>query len=128
MLAKIYSKCCKIFKAYLTSRRVNFVLTHFSYLAAKFCVFYILKISSWRKSLSHKLSIDLQKKSIRLVFMRQRYANYVRSECIWFFKTTYTCKYVKKRLYLRRFHIRFYITTAFETFCELFFKLLNDCF
>ena len=26
-LDKLYSKCCKIFKAYLTSRRVNIVLT-----------------------------------------------------------------------------------------------------
>ena len=27
---KLYSKCCKVFKAYLTSRTVNFVLTHSS--------------------------------------------------------------------------------------------------
>ena len=29
-LDKFYSKCCRIFKAHLTSRRVNFVLAHFS--------------------------------------------------------------------------------------------------
>ena len=38
---------------------------------------------------------------------------------------------LKKRIYDRRFlasFLNFCITTAFETFCELFFKLLDNCF
>ena len=38
---------------------------------------------------------------------------------------------LKKRLYLRRFlasFVDFCITTAFETFCKLFCKFLDDCF
>ena len=35
---------------------------------------------------------------------------------------------LKKRLYIRRFYARFvnfYTTTAFETFCELYYKYLD---
>ena len=66
---KLYSECCKIFKVYLTMRRrVNFVLTYFSYLASKFLLLIflnvLLKLRLWRRSLSRvKLSIDLQEKS-----------------------------------------------------------------
>ena len=38
---------------------------------------------------------------------------------------------LKKRLYFRLFlvsFVNFCKTTAFETFCKLFFKLLDDCF
>ena len=38
---------------------------------------------------------------------------------------------LKKRLHLRHFLTRFvsfYTATAFETFCKLFFKLLDGCF
>ena len=68
-LDKLFCKCCKIFKAYVTSRRVNFVLTYFSSLTAKLILLIFLNvliISFWCRTLSHKLSIDLQKKSMRL--------------------------------------------------------------
>ena len=38
---------------------------------------------------------------------------------------------LKKRFYLRRFLVSFVnlcITSAFETFCEIFYKFLDDCF
>ena len=38
---------------------------------------------------------------------------------------------LKKRLYLRHFlagFVNFCVATAFETFCELFYKYLDECF
>ena len=51
-LDKLYSKCCKIFKAYLTSKLCSY----------PFECSYFLKLSLWCRSLSNKSSIDLQKK------------------------------------------------------------------
>ena len=43
-LDKLFCKCCKIFKAYVTSRRVNFILTHFSSLTAKLILLIFLNV------------------------------------------------------------------------------------
>ena len=41
---QLYSKCCKIFKAYLTSRRVNLVLTDFGLLIAKLLLLILMNV------------------------------------------------------------------------------------
>ena len=92
---------------------------------------FLLKLSLWRRSLSHKLPIDLQEKSMRFVFIWWRHKNYVKPE--WMSSTIFQNMLVmlKKRLDLRRFlasFVNFCVTISFETFCELLFKLLDECF
>ena len=131
---KLYSECCKIFKVYLTMRRrVNFVLTYFSYLASKFLLLIflnvLLKLRLWRRSLSRvKLSIDLQEKSKGLFLCDRDVRMNMFINRHW--KQLIPVTMLKKRLYLRRFlvsFVNFYTAMAFETFCKLFFKFLDDC-
>ena len=94
---------------------------------------FFLKLSLWRRSLSRvKLSVDLQKKSKRLFLcdtdmrIRLRLCNWIRMSMIFmnrYWKQRRPVTMLKKRLHLRCFlasSVNFYITTAFETFCELF--------
>ena len=92
-LDKLYSKCCKIFKAYLTSRRVNFVLTQLRNYYS-WCSWVLLL-----KSLSHKSSIDLQKQ------LRQLLCNWIR---IWFsWIGIWNLYYVKKETLSQAFSFMF---------------------
>ena len=80
-LDKLYSKCCKIFKGYLTVCRVNFALTHFSYLAAKLLLLIFLNALLKTKFV---VQVFIMRKTVywftekikRLVSMWWIYANY----------------------------------------------------
>ena len=142
---KLYSKCFKIFKLYLTIRwmqfhcRVSCVITHFSYLAAKLLLLIFLnvlletKFVMWRRSLWRiKLSTDLQKKSRGLFLcgrdMRITIVQLNQNEYDFYESVFETCNYVNKETLSQMFSCKFcefFHSDCIWDSCE---KFLDDCF
>ena len=120
-LDRLYSKCCKILKAYLTSRRANFASTQpRNYYFWFSWVSYFLKISLWRKSLSYKLS--LQGLSLCDRDMRQLLCNWI-INMIFMNRYLKPVTMLKKRFHLRCFlanFVSFYETSALRLFANYY--------
>ena len=113
----------------MTSRRANFILTHFRYLAAKLLLLiflnvflqtnFVTQVFITCKTVYWFTDLFLCDKDMKITVVQlnqnvNRYWKQLRSVTM-----------LKKRLYLGLFlasFVNFCITTAFETFCELFFK------
>ena len=117
-LDKRYSKCCKIFKAYLAIRRVNFVGTHFNYLAVKLLLLIFLNVLIYHS----KNCLLICRKGLFL-FDRDMRITIVQFNKNSYWKQLRPVTILKERLYLRRFlasFVNFYMATAFETLANYF--------
>ena len=150
-LDKLYSQCCKIFKVYLTNPDSNAKLLLLIFFECSYflrtslwrkslsfwlnceiitCDFfecsYFLRISLWLKSLSHKSSIDLQKKIKKAcLYVIEICVSYCAIELEWI--GIWSLYYIKKEVFSYKF-CEFLHNDGFETFCELFYKFLDDWF
>ena len=119
---KIYSKCCKIFITYLTSRLCFYPAKKLFWFSSMFLFF---KLSLWR-NLYHinRLLIYRKINKASLYVIEICVSHYATElEWIWFlWIISETWTMLNKRLYFRRFltsFVNFRITVASETSCKL---------